>query len=332
MRAIRVARLVATLVVGGGVVPLRTLAQGAPAAAPVVVEDGRFTVEADARDARLARAVLRAAVANDAFPGLPPPHARVRIRIAPDAERFRDWIGPGVPEWGAAVAFPGEQLVVMQGGRAGSGAGDPLVVLRHELAHLALHEALGDRVPRWFDEGYASVAAGEWGREQAFETSLALVWRGLPGVDSLDAGFLGGGTQATWHYALAHRAVAELLAIDGERGLGNLVRYWASGASFEQALRRAYGMTAQAFDDHWHRRTRQRYGALALVTNVSLAVGGFSLLLGPLVVARRRRDRARLEAMRAHEAAQERAARDSALDALLADPPADRLTGPSARP
>ena len=44
-------------------------------------------------------------------------------------------------------------------------------VLRHELAHLALHEALGDLPPRWFDEGYAScrrarVAARRGARDE----------------------------------------------------------------------------------------------------------------------------------------------------------------------
>lgn len=305
------------------------LAAGRPAAAQarepagaVRLESGRFTVIADAADARLARALLTAAQARDTFPGLARPTRPVRIAIAPDAARFRSWIGAAVPEWGAAVAFLHEHLVVMQGGWAGSDAGDPLVVLRHELAHLALHEAMGDLPPRWFDEGYASVAAGEWGREQAFEAALSLVWRGLPSMDSLDAGFHRGGAEAGWHYALAHRVVAELVTIDGDRGMANFFAYWRESGAMEPALRRAFGMTAQGFDDHWHRQTRRRYGALALVTNVSLGVGVIFVVLGPLMLARRRRDRARLEALRAHEAAQERAARESVLAALLADPPA----------
>ena len=75
------------------------------------------------------------------------------VAIAPDARRFREWVGPGTPEWGAAIAIPGEGRVVMQGRRAPSSAGDPVRVLRHELAHLALHEAMGELPPRWFEEG-----------------------------------------------------------------------------------------------------------------------------------------------------------------------------------
>jgi hypothetical protein len=281
------------------------------------LDASRFTVVAARSDQRLAASLLDHAQRNDTFPGLPRPKAKVLIAIAPDAARFRAWIGRYAPEWGAAVAFPDQQRIVMQGATAGSDAGDPVVVLRHELAHLALHEAMGHLPPRWFDEGYASYAAGEWNREQAFEASLSLVWRTLPGIDSLDAGFYAGAGEASWSYAVAHRVVSELASLDRERGLSNFFRYWRESGSFEVGLREAFGITSQQFDVHWKRQTRRRYGALALVTNVSVFVGILLVLLGPLVVKRRRRDRQRLEAMRAQEAAQEAAARASALDAML---------------
>jgi hypothetical protein len=300
---------------------LAALVPGARAraqAAGLRLDEGRFTLVAERQDERLARALLSAARARDSFPGLPRPSAHVLIAIAPDAERFRAWVGPGAPEWGAAIAFPDQQRIVMQGGRAGSDAGDPAVVLRHELAHLALHESMGRLPSRWFDEGYASVAAGEWTREQSLETSVGMIWRTLPTVDSLESGFYRGAGEATWSYALAHRAVAELEALDKANGLGNLFRYWKETGAFEPAIRLAYGLTSDQFNRHWHDITRRRYGALALLSNVSLAVGIFGVLLGPLFIARRRRDRRRLEAMRTLEAAQDKAARESALEALLA--------------
>jgi hypothetical protein len=282
------------------------------------LDGGRFTVVADSADARLARALLAAAQAQDSFPGLPRPRARVLVAIAPDAARFRRWVGPYAPEWGAAIAFPDEQRIVMQGRSAGSEAGDPVQVLRHELAHLALHEYLGRVVPRWFDEGYASVAAGEWSREAALETSVGMLWRALPGVDSVEAGFAGGGAAAAWSYTLAHRAVAELMALDTARGVAPLFAYWRAEGSLERALRRGYGLTGEGFDRHWRAATRRRYGALALAANLSLVAGGLGVLLGPLFLARRRRDRRRLAAMRAAEAAQEAEQAGSALEALLA--------------
>src|SRR5688572_10275207 len=84
----------------------------------------------------LAGSLASHAISTDTFPGLPRPVQRVTIAIAPDSRRFREWAG-GAPEWGSAVAFPESRRVVLQGRRAGSDAGDPLQVLRHELAHLA---------------------------------------------------------------------------------------------------------------------------------------------------------------------------------------------------
>ena len=290
----------------------------------VRLDEGRFTVVADRRDDRLARSLLRSALTNDSFPGLPRPRRRVLIAVAPDAARFREWIGPQAPEWGAAIAMPDEQRIVMQGSRSASDAGDPRVVLRHELAHLALHEVLGRLPPRWFDEGYASVAAGEWDRDAAFETSIGLVWHTLPSRDQLDRGFFGGASQATFSYAVAHRVVAELEALDPSNGLRNFFQSWKTTGSMEVAMREAYGMTGAQFDRHWQGQLRRRFGALSLVANLALVAGLFSVLLGPLFVMRRRRDKRRLEAMRAADAASERALQESALAALLApSPPAE---------
>ena len=320
LRALR--RLAVILTMLSPTVGPRALAAQGGRDPGVRLDRGRFTIVAERGDERLARSLLAEAQRNDSFPGLPRPRERVLIAIAPDSRRLRAWVGPNAPEWGAAFAFPDQRRIVMQGRTAGSDAGDPRVVLRHELAHLALHEAMGPLPPRWFDEGYASFAAREWTREQTFETSVGMVWRTLPTLEQLEAGFERGGVEAGWSYAMAHRVVGELDALGGEAGLANLLHYWRQTGSFEKAVRTAYGMTGEAFEKHWRTRTRTRYGALSFVANLSVAVGMFSLVLVPLFVIRRRRDRLKLEAMRAADAQQEEAARQSALQAILdgADP------------
>src|SRR5581483_1289645 len=137
------------------------------------------------RDARLAHALLAAAVQQDTFPGLPRPRAHVVIAVAPDAPTFARWVGPAVPEWGAAVAFPDRDRIVVQGGAAGSSAGDPMVTVRHELAHLALHEFLRGDVPLWFDEGYATYAAREQVRDDLLAITSPPRFRATPTLHSL---------------------------------------------------------------------------------------------------------------------------------------------------
>jgi hypothetical protein len=281
--------------------------------APSRLDRGRFTAVFYPSEARLAASRLDLAIRTDTFPGLPRPKQQVLLALAPDRDRFREWVGPGAPEWGAAITFPDSRRIIMQGKEGGADAGDPREVFRHELAHLALHEFLGDMPPRWFDEGYASYAAREWRREDAVAANLALVFRGTPTFDELDTDLSAGATSAQNAYALAYRAVVELAALDPERGLAPFFDSWRREQSLDRALRRTYGMTLSGFESYWEKRTRRRYGALALVSDV--AVGGLLLVVVilPLYIARRRRDRRRMAELRAADAAAEAAARASIL-------------------
>jgi len=294
---------------------------------------GRFTITADAADRALARTLLARAQGTDTFPGLPRPRDAVLIQIAPDLRRFREYSGAGAPEWGSAIAIPAEHRIVMQGTAAGSDAGDPTAALRHELAHLALHESLDDLPPRWFDEGYASWSAREWERDDALAASVGLVLHGVPPLDSLDAGFSGGAVRAGMAYALSFRAVADLAALDSARGLSLFFARWRASGNMDRAMREAFGITEASFEAQWRARTMRRFGLLALMANLAAIAALVALLLTPLWFARRQRERARLEAMRAAEAAAERAARASAiallLDAAGHEPKRTEREGPS---
>jgi hypothetical protein len=284
---------------------------------PVRLTDGRFTVIASPENAALGRSLLEYALRTDTFPGLARPRARVTIAIAADGRQFRQLIGPTAPEWGSAVAFPYANRIVMQGRRGGSRAGDPFEVLRHELAHLALHESLGDLAPRWFDEGYASYAAREWSREDALRANLALVIRGTPTLDELERWFSGGSSRAEAAYALSYRAVAELAALDDRRGLIVFFREWSRTGKLDTAIRNAYGLTLAGFETRWRDRTRRRYGGLAALTDITLGALLVVVVVLPLYIARRTRDRRRMALLRAADEAADRAARESALASFI---------------
>lgn len=297
-------------------------AAGAQGVGAVRLDAGRFTVVHWPRDARLARTLIDEATARDTFPGLPRPRARVLVMIAPDAATFREWVGGGVPEWGAAIAIPSQSRVVVQGSAASSAAGDPRVVFRHELAHLALHEHVGDAVPRWFHEGYAQYAAGEVGGDAYLETNLALLFRRLPTFAGLDSAFATrSSVGAAAAYRLAQLAVVHLAERDPRNGLALLFRYWPASGRLDAAVRRAYGVTLDQVERDWQRRARWEAGALALAADVSLVGGVLLVPLVPLWLSRRRRQRERLAAMKAEEARLEAALATSVLDELLAPRP-----------
>jgi hypothetical protein len=205
----------------------------------------------------------------------------------------------------------------MQGKQGGAEAGDPRETFRHELAHLALHEYLGDQPPRWFDEGYASYSAREWRREDVLAANIALAMKGTPTFDELDADFGAGATTAQNAYALAYRAVVDLAELDPATGLTRFFANWRDEQSMDRAVRKTYGITLAGFERRWQQRTRRRYGALALASDVT--IGGLVLLLLvlPLYIARRGRERKRMAALVAADEAAERAARASLLETLL---------------
>jgi hypothetical protein len=291
--------------------------------APLRIDSGRVTVVDSRRDERLAHTVVDQVIHGDSFPGLPRPTHRIIVAIARDAKQYRQLVGPTAPDWGAAVAFPESQRIVLQGSSAGSDAGDPVETLRHELAHLALHEYLGDLPPRWFDEGYASFAAHEWRREDAIATNLGLALRGMPTLDELEREFEGGSTSAQEAYALAFRAVSDLSDLGGPDGLRPLFENWKQTGSLDRADRASYGMTLSAFEERWRERTRRRYGALALGEGVVVGASLIGFLLMPLYLARRRRDRGRLAAMAAADAVAEAAEARSVLEGILGETAGD---------
>jgi hypothetical protein len=285
--------------------------------APERLDRGRFTAVFYPSERILATALLDEAARTDTFPGLPRPRQQVLIAFAPDRAKFREWAGPHAPEWGAALAFPESNRIVMQGRSSGSDAGNPRDVFRHELAHLALHEFLGDMPPRWFDEGYASYAAREWTRDDALATSLALALRGTPTLDELEDQFSAGSLTAQNAYALSYRAVTELAEMDTTYGLTRFLESWRTTGKLDRAVRETYGMTLADFERRWRQRTRRRYGALALVGDATLIGLILTFAVFPLYLARRQRDRKRMAAMVAADEAADRAARESVLDELL---------------
>jgi hypothetical protein len=281
--------------------------------APIRADTGRLTVVYYPKDARLAGTVISQVLRADSFPSLPRPAAHILIAIAPDAKRFREWAGPNAPDWGAALAFPESNRIIMQGTGVSSDAGDPRETLRHELAHLALHEAMGNLPPRWFDEGYASMAAHEWQRNDVIATNVGLALRGMPTLEEVDAEVVGGSVAAQEAYALAYRAVVDLAAMGGDRGLEPLFENWKKSGSLEKGIRLSYGISLTDFEAQWRSRTRRRYGALALLSNFAIAGLVTSFLVVPLYIMRRRRDRERLAAMVAADATAE-------AEAVAADP------------
>jgi len=251
------------------------------------------TVVAWPADMTRAVALAEMAEATADWPGLGRRSAGpLRLVLAPDQETFTR-IGRGrAPGWGVGLAFPTSGTIVLRGDDP-----DLTGTLRHELAHLVLHRAIAVRVPLWFDEGYASWAAGEFGRADALALNFAVIRRQIPTLRELDAALRGTANTAATAYALAASAVLELGRRTRSGSLDPLMERLEGGQSFADAVLGATGFTLDRFDETWRRSVRRRY---SLVT--WFAASGMWLLLAGAVVGgyayRRRREaprRARLD-------------------------------------
>jgi hypothetical protein len=216
---------------------------------------------------------------------------QLRLIVVPDARRLDSLTSGRAPHWGAAIALPDTRTILLRAD------GEELSrTLRHELAHLALHQAVSVRIPLWFDEGYAGWAAGEWDRLGGLELNLAVVRGAIPDLQALDGALRGSASTADAAYALAVSAVAELARRNPTGTLDPLMSRLEAGMDFDAAVRATTGLTIDRFEEEWQRATRRRYSL-----GTWLIAGGGWLVLALVVLSlrrlRRRADRVRRAAL-----------------------------------
>jgi hypothetical protein len=257
-----------------------------------------------ASDSLVARRVLEILEAQTPLPGLERGVPRgVTAVLAHTPAAFDQLTGGRVPEWRAGVAVPDLGLLVIPTGE-GPRVVDPdgVRVLRHEWAHLGLHQALGGlRVPRWFDEGYAQWASGGWDASEAWRLRVLLALGGAPPLDSLSLDWPRGRAEAQVAYLLAASAVSHLLEGSGERGLGLFLARWRDGGSFDGALRATFGVTSAQFEEDWRRHVKKRYGWLFVVSRSAVFWMLLALVLLFMARSRQQRNRGRMARLRAGE-------------------------------
>ena len=252
---------------------------------------GRVTAVAWPAQAALASALAEAADRTRPFPGIGPLPARpIRLILAGSRERFDSLTRGRLPAWSEGAAFPEVGTVVLL-------ATDPpdrlATALRHELAHVALRWRVGHALPLWFEEGYATVAAGEWDRLDELRLNWQVARGARPDLDEVTRTLRSDRADAASAYALATTAVLLLERWGGPRGLGPLIDHLAQDSSFDAALRETYHVTEGDFENRWQTDVAARYGWLGWAGAVGLFWAGLGVALIWLVQVRRRRDRAR---------------------------------------
>lgn len=257
-----------------------------------------------AADSLRARNVLRFLEGLPPLAGLPSSLPRgVIAYITPDSAAFDSLAGGTVPEWGAAVAVPElNRMVIPREARRRTRGWAEARVLQHEWAHLGLHQYLqGLWVPRWFDEGYAQWGSGGWNPTQGWRLRVVFALGKAPALDSLVLDWPRDRASAEVAYLLSATAVEYLVGESGERGLRLFLEAWKEEGSFPEAMRRVYGVTPDQFEEDWKRYVRRRYGWLFVLSHSAVFWLTLTLALLLMVRIRRGRDREAMARLRATE-------------------------------
>jgi hypothetical protein len=254
---------------------------------------------------RLAEILTGDSMAWLSFPGIgdlrPSPSDTIDVWLVRDLASLAQHRLGQPEEWVAGLAVPEERRIALRVGSDFEDAAGLRGIFRHELAHLALHEATGGHHPTWLGEGYAQFAAGLWGWDEAWQLRLVFFREGGGSLRDLDLRFRRQPLEVRLGYLLSYTAVHELAAMGGEAGLAALFARLRAGDSFDAALRRVFGVTEEQFETRWKRGVLDRYGWVYVLSRAGLFWVAVSILLFAVTARRVRQDRRRLEALRAEE-------------------------------
>jgi hypothetical protein len=235
------------------------------------------------------------------LPDLPTPR-EIQLQVVRDASSLAAVApaGRGAPPWAIGVAYP-DLGVISVATRRGGQLVDPTSTLRHELAHIALGAALGDKAPHWLHEGFAYQHAGEYSFDR-METLAGMAWfHSIIPLDDLDRSFPAEEAPANRAYAesydfvgyLSRRGRYEDTEDDGDRyPFRQFLTLVGQTGDLDHAATKAFGKPIHALFDEWRDSLQQRY-LLAPIGLIGLAVWVLCALLLALAWRRRRRQNRR---------------------------------------
>jgi hypothetical protein len=133
-------------------------------------------------------------------------------------------------------------------------------VFRHELAHVALHDAVDGRpVPRWFNEGVAVFVSGEGSVTRLQTLWTATVADELLPLGRLERTFPTDAVGVSVAYAQAADVVRFLIRRQDQQRFTGLVERVRKGQDFERALNDSYGLDLATLEFEWREDVARRY-------------------------------------------------------------------------
>jgi len=193
----------------------------------------------------------------------------VRVQIARTTGEMATFAPSGAPypEYAAGVAYSELGLVLLSLTPVHAGQEQDLgEVFRHELAHVALHDALnGQAVPRWFNEGFAVFASGESSYKRMKTLMMSTVGGSLIPLSELERTFPDDETKAEVAYAEAVDVLRFLVRREDLHRFRALITELREGKTFEQSVLDAYAVDLATLELEWRDDASRRYTFMPLL-------------------------------------------------------------------
>jgi hypothetical protein len=241
---------------------------------------GRVSATAPA-DAEHLRTIVR-------LVGLDHPGDPIRVVLASEETD----IAQSTPAWIAGLAHGPSDSVLLFPSRAPRYPHDSLpAVLHHEIAHILIYRAARGRpVPRWFNEGLATLAERAWSFEDRRMLAWAMAARTPPRMHALEVRFQEGPDAAEQAYALSFAFVRSIVERHGIEAPAAILDQLARGTPFDTAFERVARESLDEAERRFHAEIGTWERWIPLLTSpfvLWIAVSVLALLA--IVVSRVRR-------------------------------------------
>jgi len=165
------------------------------------------------------------------------------------------------PDYAAGVAYPEIGLVLLTIKPVHPNSQQDLgEVFRHELAHVALEDAVNGRpIPRWFNEGFAVLASGETSFPRMRALFSATISDNLLSLGQLERSFPMQEWEAEIAYAEAADVVRFLVRREEKHRFRGLISRLRDGETMDAALLNSYGAETATLENEWRDEVARRY-------------------------------------------------------------------------
>lgn len=249
----------------------------------------------------------------------------VRVVIARTPGEMEEMAPPNAPypKYAAGVAYPEIGLVLLTIAPVHPNSNHELgEVFRHELAHVALEDAVsGHAVPRWFNEGFAVLASGETSYVRLQTLWTATVSDTLLSLGQMERTFPSSESQVDIAYAQAADIVRFLVRREEKHRFRGLISHLRDGETMDRALLNSYGEETATLESEWREDVARRYTFWPVLFSGTVIWAGTLGLFAVGWRKRRRKAAVTLARWEREEAAEDEIRRNMALRADPAPPP-----------